>query len=237
METPNAKTPEIPPATTSKKPIFLGLVAGLFSVSIVAFFNTQFSSAPEVPVPPPTPREEEQVFCTADVKECPGGNYVKRIPPTCEFEACPEDTSSISQTEPYILDLSRLYSSAADVVVEFPRQTTVTYNEANVPSISLNDEAGTQYEVRVQPGLCPWGENPNNCTYEDQEMADLGKHAIVRIWQDDKRGVFALNFQSLNVAEDVYVDHFEVFKTSPNKEFSTREIELWKNLVENIRPK
>lgn len=33
-------------------------------------------------------KEEESVFCTADVKECPDGSYVSRKPPTCAFEAC-----------------------------------------------------------------------------------------------------------------------------------------------------
>jgi hypothetical protein len=29
------------------------------------------------------------IVCTADVKQCPGGKYVSRVPPSCEFEACP----------------------------------------------------------------------------------------------------------------------------------------------------
>lgn len=31
----------------------------------------------------------EQVFCTADAKICPDGSAVGRIPPSCEFAACP----------------------------------------------------------------------------------------------------------------------------------------------------
>ncbi|MFH0856865.1 MAG: hypothetical protein V1860_03125 [bacterium] len=30
----------------------------------------------------------EQVFCTHDVKLCPDGSYVGRIPPDCEFAEC-----------------------------------------------------------------------------------------------------------------------------------------------------
>lgn len=30
----------------------------------------------------------DDVFCIADVKECPDGSYVQRVPPTCEFENC-----------------------------------------------------------------------------------------------------------------------------------------------------
>jgi hypothetical protein len=32
---------------------------------------------------------DEPVFCTTDVKICPDGSAVPRVPPTCEFAACP----------------------------------------------------------------------------------------------------------------------------------------------------
>ena len=34
--------------------------------------------------------EEEMIFCPADVRECPDGSYVSRMPPGCEFKTCPE---------------------------------------------------------------------------------------------------------------------------------------------------
>jgi len=34
--------------------------------------------------------EEEAVSCIQDVKECPDGSYVGRVPPTCEFKECPD---------------------------------------------------------------------------------------------------------------------------------------------------
>jgi hypothetical protein len=33
--------------------------------------------------------EQESVFCPEDVKECPGGGFVGRIPPDCNFAPCP----------------------------------------------------------------------------------------------------------------------------------------------------
>lgn len=33
--------------------------------------------------------EEEIVYCTADAMMCPDGSYVGRVPPSCEFAACP----------------------------------------------------------------------------------------------------------------------------------------------------
>jgi hypothetical protein len=31
----------------------------------------------------------ETVFCTQDVQQCPDGSFVGRVPPSCEFAACP----------------------------------------------------------------------------------------------------------------------------------------------------
>ena len=36
-------------------------------------------------------QEDETVFCTQDVKQCPDGSYVSRKPPNCEFQACPSE--------------------------------------------------------------------------------------------------------------------------------------------------
>lgn len=32
---------------------------------------------------------DETIFCAADVKLCPDGSYVSRIPPKCDFKQCP----------------------------------------------------------------------------------------------------------------------------------------------------
>jgi hypothetical protein len=36
----------------------------------------------------------EVTYCTLDAQLCPDGSYVGRVPPTCEFSACPTATSS-----------------------------------------------------------------------------------------------------------------------------------------------
>lgn len=38
---------------------------------------------------PETIPEGEGVACTLDAKICPDGSSVGRVPPSCEFEACP----------------------------------------------------------------------------------------------------------------------------------------------------
>jgi hypothetical protein len=37
----------------------------------------------------------EQIVCPQDVKRCPDGSYVGRVPPTCEFAPCPTSCSQV----------------------------------------------------------------------------------------------------------------------------------------------
>ncbi len=39
---------------------------------------------------PAEPCGEEQAACAMDVKLCPDGSYLQRIPPKCDFASCPE---------------------------------------------------------------------------------------------------------------------------------------------------
>ena len=36
------------------------------------------------------PSPKAAIYCAEDVQACPDGSYVKRVPPTCAFEACPQ---------------------------------------------------------------------------------------------------------------------------------------------------
>jgi hypothetical protein len=72
-----------------------------FSTKVGNSLETQDSSPPaetETEVSP-KPGEGEQVFCTLDAKQCPDGSYVGRVPPNCEFEACPGEGNQLQETE------------------------------------------------------------------------------------------------------------------------------------------
>jgi hypothetical protein len=60
--------------------------------------------ATETPVPTASP-SSEVTFCTMDAKICPDGSAVGRIPPTCEFAACPAPVSTSSA--PYSLRINQ----------------------------------------------------------------------------------------------------------------------------------
>ena len=40
---------------------------------------------------PEKPTGDSEVVCTMDVKQCPDGASVSRVPPDCEFAPCPEE--------------------------------------------------------------------------------------------------------------------------------------------------
>ena len=45
--------------------------------------------------------EPSGVACTMDAKLCPDGSYVGRVPPSCEFAACPDASSTLPHIVPY----------------------------------------------------------------------------------------------------------------------------------------
>lgn len=70
----------------------------------------------------------EPVACTMDAMVCPDGSSVGRIPPSCEFAACPasgfETAAGVSFTPPagYVADTTT-YADEASVVASFAKPT------------------------------------------------------------------------------------------------------------------
>ena len=74
---------------------------------ILIFTTLIFTSCtPNAKETPSTEQQEDSKVCTEEAMACPDGSYVSRIPPDCEFEACPtteqqneqETNSETSQT-------------------------------------------------------------------------------------------------------------------------------------------
>lgn len=77
------------------------LVALLIIILLVALY-LKIKESPQFPgvinkasSTPSLLREESpsdgNVRCPADVKQCPDGSYVSRMPPSCLFASCPDD--------------------------------------------------------------------------------------------------------------------------------------------------
>ena len=103
----------------------------------------------------------ELVVCTADARMCPDGTYVGRIPPKCEFVACPTESGTVTgrvsvgplcPVEP--CDAEPLDFSSNQVILESSSGQKI--------SISLYSD-GTFYSTKVAPGTyeatladCTW---------------------------------------------------------------------------------
>jgi hypothetical protein len=69
----------------NKQAVFtLFIIAGLVTAPFAAFAETRAVN----------PVDTGGVMCTADAKICPDGSGVGRVPPSCEFAACPSSTKS-----------------------------------------------------------------------------------------------------------------------------------------------
>lgn len=67
--------------------------------------------------PSPSPSPTDQVVCTQDIKQCPDGSWVGRVPPTCEFTQCPTSANKCGIESCHGLDIS-CGSNVPDVCTE-----------------------------------------------------------------------------------------------------------------------
>jgi|SRR3990167_10239605 len=107
--------------------VFLVLIGGGF------ILWTQYRSAPG---------DDENTFCAADVRSCPDGSSVGRVPPACEFAACPAERTTEVELE------ARLNRSVSALGVTItPRQVL---EDSRCPVDVTCIQAGT---VRVRADL------------------------------------------------------------------------------------
>jgi hypothetical protein len=69
------------------------IIAIIVLGGVVLAFVRSAPTAPGIPEPTPT-NDGNGVVCTMDAMMCPDGSYVGRIPPNCQFAACPASTST-----------------------------------------------------------------------------------------------------------------------------------------------
>ena len=72
--------------------------------------------------------DEESVSCTMDVKQCPDGSYVGRVPPECDFAPCPETRAVKLYYYNYELDRDEFGNAACsrNGLVAVERQIPIT---------------------------------------------------------------------------------------------------------------
>lgn len=93
--------------------------------------------------------ENEPITCTMEAKECSDGSYVGRIPPNCNFAACPKE------------DLIQVEESRANAIISSPliirgKARGFWYFEASFP-IKLFDENGELLAAAIAQANPPVG--------------------------------------------------------------------------------
>lgn len=79
--------------------VFISLPFLGFFLGVQYQKSVEEKTPPVVAAPTPTPKPKPNnngVACTQDVKQCPDGSYVARIPPTCQFAPCPGEKTTLT---------------------------------------------------------------------------------------------------------------------------------------------
>jgi plastocyanin len=122
----------------------------LFSVSAFLLLGAGCSSSPAYNPTPSSPVTNNQtpttnngvsptpnqVVCTQDAKQCPDGSYVSRIPPNCDFAACP----SVPATPPPPINQPPATNNPAPL----PTKASVSISNFSFNPATLTVKKGTR---------------------------------------------------------------------------------------------
>lgn len=110
------------------------LTIPVFFIGYHVFISTpQNDDSGTVSTPTPTTPlfDDEQVFCTMDVKLCPDGSSVGRQGPECEFAPCPSETET-SDTKPPTLEIKAwTWTEDANFSITLENSTLTTTTDCN----------------------------------------------------------------------------------------------------------
>lgn len=85
--------------TSPSEKLALAVLVVLLGASAYLLFRDKSSVLPGI-----LPEQGEGTACTADAKICPDGSAVGRIPPSCEFAACPSQTPGGDTTKRAVIE-------------------------------------------------------------------------------------------------------------------------------------
>lgn len=165
----------MPPALQGKKktPSLFLIIFGLLFVFVAAgaaYYFWQQSRQALLPTtddiirvsPTVIPSEDEMVACTMDAKICPDGSSVGRVPPSCEFEACPGEGVTGSNV-PSVCDEGYYLSETDSFTLCIPNEyTETTYNKDEYSgAYAFYKIPNTEKNISVhEQFIGGWGPNP-----------------------------------------------------------------------------
>ena len=142
---------QLPSSLVTVTPLSKRIALFLFFLLPIGAFilGMKYQSAiQQINTPIPTLPPDQGVACTMDAMICPDGTAVGRVPPRCEFQACPTSANAIPTGAPcggiagrmcpvnYVCEVDRSYPDAAGTCVR------VTQIEPSETSTSSPPSAG-----------------------------------------------------------------------------------------------
>jgi hypothetical protein len=89
------------------KKLLIALICLVILLILIFLISTRFYVTVTVPPSQVPPANPPVVACTMDAKICPDGSAVGRIPPSCQFAACPAtQTPPVSSSGPITVTVS-----------------------------------------------------------------------------------------------------------------------------------
>lgn len=170
------------------------LVIALFVVvALIAFAGLLWRAVTKSASPP----DPLQVACTMEAKLCPDGSAIGRVPPSCEFAACPTPVPSTSTTSPT--------TPPTGATGTGPWITTTT----NGNTFSYPPTIGTEYVSTVDwpPTLRVQKNMPFVCRVAGELTASAGKTELVTIEGHE----YCLTRESEGAAGSVYTQYMYAF--------------------------
>lgn len=95
--------------------------------------------------------EKENIYCTLDVKLCPDGSYVGRIPPNCEFSPCPNAKTGTLKGKVSIGPLCPVEPCPGTVPNPYISRTIILQKQNGqfFPPIFLQEDGSFETEIAV----------------------------------------------------------------------------------------
>lgn len=126
---------QIPPVQSKGSNLLL-LILFIVVAAVAGFIGYELGARTQkgdIEISPVNPPIEEGVACTMEAQICPDGSSVGRMPPDCEFAACPSGETSLHEADGYSFE----YPENWTLIYKDPQNYRVTFSNNNSPSATL----------------------------------------------------------------------------------------------------
>lgn len=96
--------------------------------------------------------QEEQIYCTMEAKLCPDGSYVGKVPPDCEFAACPEVKTGVLKGKVIIGPLCPVEPCPITVLNPYTSRTIILQKQTGEFFLPIILQGDGSFEAKISVG-------------------------------------------------------------------------------------